>query len=223
MAQAIPPIAERIERVRKFRVASDGAQVKNFIDVPHRFVYAPHQVKENIVVPRHFSEHRSYLTVGLSDGRDEVIGDSAAAVYDAPAYVLAILSSRLHLLWTSTVGGRIKTDFRYSNTLVYNTFPCPALSDSQIVQIEECAVVILNTREIHAGKTISWLYDPETMPENLGRAHKALDDVLEKIYIGRPFKTDAERLEHLFKLYSIQIKNEQSGGSRELAFKGRKS
>ena len=223
LAMSIPPIAERISKVRKFRVDSDGAQVKDFIDVPHRFVYAPHQAKENIVVPRHFSEHRGYLTVGFSDGRDEVIGDSAAAVYDAPAYVFSILSSRLHLLWTATVGGRIKTDFRYSNTLVYNTFPCPALSELQCVQLEERALEILNAREENAGKTIAWLYDPETMPQSIARAHKDLDDVLESIFIGRPFRNDAERLEHLFKLYAIQIKNEASGGSRDLAFKGRKA
>jgi hypothetical protein len=215
-------VAERIAKVLKFRLDSEGDQVKDFLDVPHRFVYAPHQAKENIVVPRHFSEHRPYLTVGYSDGRDEVIGDSAAAIYDAPGYVLAILSSRLHLLWTATVGGRIKTDFRYSNTLVYNTFPCPALSAAQMLQLEEHAMRILGAREEHAGKTIAWLYDSETMPASVADAHKELDDALETIYVGRPFKSDAERLEHLFKLYGVLVRKEQSGGAGSLAFKGRK-
>jgi hypothetical protein len=105
-----------------------------------------------------------------------------------------------------SVGGKLETRFNYSNTLVYNTFPIPALSGTQKSQIEEHAIEILNAREAHPGKTIAWLYDPKTMPVNLLKAHRDLDDTLERIYIGRPFKNDTERLEHLFKLYAATIK-----------------
>ncbi len=96
----------------------------------------------------------------------------------------------------------MKTDYRYSNTLVYNTFPISPLDDDHIGHLEENAWAIIAERERHVGKTMAWLYDPETMPSGLLDAHRALDDTLEKIYIGRPFKNDTERLEHLFKLYA---------------------
>lgn len=104
----------------------------------------------------------------------------------------------------------MKTDYRYSNTLVYNTFPIPDLLADQKAVLEGHTVEILGAREAHPGKTIAWLYDPETMPGNLLKAHKELDDALEQMYIGRPFKNDTERLEHLFKLYANMIKKEQA-------------
>jgi hypothetical protein len=137
---------------------------------------------------------------------DVIISDNAYAVYRAPDYLIAVLSSRLHYLWLVTVGGQLETRVRYSNTLVYNTFPIPDLSVDQKALLEEHAIYILGAREAHPGKTIAWLYDPETMPANLLKAHRDLDDTLERIYIGRPFKNDTERLEHLFKLYAAMIK-----------------
>jgi hypothetical protein len=124
-------------------------------------------------------------------------------------HLLSILSARLHAIWALTVGGRMKTDYRYSNTLVYNTFPIPALDRTEISRLEEHAWSIIAERERHVGKTMAWLYDPETMPLGLLDAHRALDDTLEKTYIGRPFKNDTERLEHLFKLYADMIPGKQ--------------
>lgn len=114
----------------------------------------------------------------------------------------------MHTAWTSAVGGRLKSDFRYSNTLVYNTFPLSTLSRDQHATLEEHALAILRMREpyIADGKTIGWLYNPETMPSDLLNAHRNLDDYLETIYIGRPFRDDAERLEHLFTLYARMTK-----------------
>jgi hypothetical protein len=103
----------------------------------------------------------------------------------------------------------MKTDYRYSNTLVYNTFPIPALDGDQIGRLEEHAWAIVGEREHHVGKTMAWLYDPETMPGSLLDAHRALDDTLEKIYVGRPFRNDTERLEHLFKLYPEMTSEKQ--------------
>jgi hypothetical protein len=123
--------------------------------------------------------------------------------------IFAVISSRLHYLWGATVGGRFKTDPRYSNTLVYNTFPAPEFSADQKRALEGLAWDIIAARDLHPGKTIGWLYDPESMPGNLRDAHNALDDMLEKIYIGRPFKNDTERLEHLFKLYSEMTSGKQ--------------
>jgi len=109
----------------------------------------------------------------------------------------------MHMAWVKTISGKLETRFRYSSALCYNTFPVPPLSQSQKNALEEHTWQILAARESHPGKTVAWLYDPDSMPVNLLEEHRALDDTLEKIYIGRPFKNDTERLEHLFKRYSV--------------------
>lgn len=105
-------------------------------------------------------------------------------------------------MWTATVCGRIKTDFRYSNTLGWNTFPVPLLTEQSKSELTACAEAILLAREAHFPDTIADLYDPDTMPDNLRHAHERNDEVLERVYIGRRFKNDTERLEKLFDLYT---------------------
>jgi hypothetical protein len=204
-AMKIGPIRDRVERIRAFRETGKSQQSRDCADTPHRFAYAPHMNAPAVLVPRVASERRRCIPVGLMSS-DVIISDNAYAVYRAPDYLIAVLSSRLHYLWLVTVGGQLETRVRYSNTLVYNTFPIPDLSVDQKALLEEHAIYILGAREAHPGKTIAWLYDPETMPANLLKAHRDLDDTLERIYIGRPFKNDTERLEHLFKLYAAMIK-----------------
>jgi len=210
-ALAIPDISERIEGVRHHRSSSDRASTRSLANTSYRFGEIRQQASEAILVPRHFSEDRAYLTLGFVNGTETVVADSAAAIFRPPEYLFSIMSSRLHTVWTAAVGGRIKMDYRYSNTMVYNTFPIPDLSDDQKAILEGYAIEILGVRELYPGKTIAWLYDPETMPADLLQAHQNLDDAFENIYNGRPFKGDTERLEHLFKLYSIMIKKEQVG------------
>jgi hypothetical protein len=123
-------------------------------------------------------------------------------IYDAPLWNLALIASRLHLVWIATVCGKLKTDFRYSNTLGWNTFPVPLLTEQNKADLTRCAENILLAREVHFPATIAELYDPEAMPENLRQAHARNDELLERIYIGRRFKNDTERLEKLFELYT---------------------
>ena len=115
---------------------------------------------------------------------------------------LAILSSRLHLVWIATVCGKLETRIRYSNTLGWNTFPVPTLTEKNRVGLTRCAEDILLAREAHFPATIADLYDPEKMPADLRAAHERNDEVLERVYIGRRFKNDTERLEKLFELYT---------------------
>jgi hypothetical protein len=119
---------------------------------------------------------------------------------------VALIASRLHLVWIAAVCGKMKTDFRYSNTLGWNTFPLPALTDKNKADLTRCAEDILLAREHHFPATIADLYDPEHMPDDLRQAHERNDEVLERIYIGRRFKNDTERLEKLFELYSKMTK-----------------
>ena len=130
------------------------------------------------------------------------MSDAAFAIYDADLWSLGILASRLHLVWIATVCGKLETRYRYSNTLGWNTFPVPTLTEKNKADLTACAEAILLAREAHFPATIADLYDPEKMPENLRAAHDRNDETLERIYIGRRFKNDTERLEKLFEMYT---------------------
>jgi len=201
-AERIPLVAERLAGVRAMRLASDAESTRAYADRPHRFKQIQGRgLKSSIVVPKVSSESREYLPVGLLTAHS-VVSDNAFALYDAPLWNMALIASRLHLVWIGTVCGKMKTDFRYSNTLGWNTFPIPLLTEQNKVDLTACAEAILLAREAHFPATIADLYDPDNMPENLRRAHERNDEVLERIYIGRRFKNDTERLEKLFELYT---------------------
>ena len=122
-----------------------------------------------------------------------------------------MISSRLHLVWIAAVCGKFKKDYRYSNTLGWNTFPVPAFSDGQNAELQESAREILLVRADHHPKTIAQLYDPKKMPDDLRQAHQRNDELLESMYIGRPFRNDTERLEHLFKRYADRVAELKKG------------
>jgi hypothetical protein len=131
---------------------------------------------------------------------------------------MALIASRLHLVWIATVCGKLKTDFRYSSTLGWNTFPVPPLTEKNKVDLTRCAEDILLAREEHFPATIADLYDPKKMPENLRHAHERNDEVLERIYIGRCFKNDTERLEKLFDMYTkMTAKQDAASKTKNLA------
>jgi hypothetical protein len=127
-------------------------------------------------------------------------------MYNAGLDSFSLISSKMHYVWVATVCGQLETRLRYSNTLGWNTFPVPPLTEKNNADLTRCAEDILLAREAHFPATIADLYDPETMPENLRHAHERNDEVLERIYIGRRFKNDTERLEKLFELYTKMTK-----------------
>jgi hypothetical protein len=199
-------IASRLDAVRNMRLASKAGSTRDFARVPYRFVQIQGTADQwTLIVPRVSSERRAYLPVGLL-GKDAVIADSAFALYDAPLWNLAILVSSLHIAWIAAVCGKLKTDLRYSNTLGWNTFPLPTLTDKNKADLTRCAEDILLAREHHFPASIADLYAPENMPDDLRAAHERNDEVLERIYIGRRFKNDTERLEKLFALYAAEQK-----------------
>jgi hypothetical protein len=200
-ANEIRDFRARFESVRKMRSSSEGAQANENASTPYRFVFAPHSHQLAIAIPNVSSERRPYLPCDLT-GYDTVVSNLASVIYDAPLWNMALIASRLHLVWIGTVCGKMKTDFRYSNTLGWNTFPVPVLTEQNKEDLTRCAEDILLAREVHFPATIADLYDPDNMPENLRLAHARNDEVLERIYIGRRFKNDTERLEKLFELYT---------------------
>jgi len=203
----------RFDKVRQHRAASSRKSTKALADIPFRFGEVRQKGDEQIiVVPKVSSESREFLPAGLLQ-RGSIISDLAFALYDAPLWNLALITSRLHLTWIATVCGKLKTDFRYSNTLGWNTFPIPTLTVKNKADLTRCAENILLAREAHFPATIAELYKPETMPDNLSAAHERNDEVLERIYIGRRFKNDTERLEKLFELYTKMTSSRQRAGT----------
>ena len=195
-------ISKRFEAVREFRLGSDKQSTRDLAVSPNMFT-EPRFVKGKsmIMVPSVSSEGRDSLPVALLP-KDIVVTNAAFLFYDAPLWNMALIASRIHLVWIATVCGKLKTDFRYSNTLGWNTFPVPTLTEKNKADLTRCAENILLAREAHFPKTIADLYDPEKMPANLREAHEQNDETLERIYIGRRFKNDTERLEKLFELYT---------------------
>lgn len=198
LAMNIPPIRKRIEANKHFRLheSKDGQALA---DRPHQFREHPEDA-EKIIIPRVSSENRTYIPMGYLDQKD-IVSDSAFALYDAQTWLFGILTSKLHMLWVKTVGGKLKTDYRYSSQLIYNTFPFPKIPEDKKKEIETAAENVLITRENYPDKTLADLYDPDKMPEDLREAHAKLDDIVESCYPGYPFASDEARLECLFKLY----------------------
>ena len=201
-ALAISAIRKRVEAVRAMRLASRKAATRTAAGSAHRFGEVRQSGSETtIVVPRVSSENRSYLPVGLV-AAGTIIGDRNFALYDTPLWNMALVASRLHWVWIGTVCVRLRTDFSYSNTLGWNTFPVPTLTEKNRADLTACAEHILLAQEAHFPATIADLYASDRMPENLRAAHDRNDEVLERIYIGRRFRNDTERLEKLFELYT---------------------
>ncbi|HEY8586371.1 MAG TPA: DNA methyltransferase [Rhodanobacter sp.] len=199
-AQAIKPIAQRIHAVQEVRVKG-GRTAREIAARSHQFQRMYVGKKATLVVPSVSSESREFLPCGYLPA-GSVVSNLAFALYDAPLWNMALIASRLHLVWIATVCGKLETRYRYSNTLGWNTFPVPALTAQNKADLTQCAENILLAREAHFPATIAELYNPDKMPDNLRHAHERNDEVLERIYIGRRFRNDTERLEKLFELYT---------------------
>jgi hypothetical protein len=206
-ATCVPELKRRFELVTQNRLESPLDSTREFADRPHRFVYlADRSSAQTIAIGAVSSEQRPYLPVDvLSPG--VICSNRVYALYDGATYLFSILSSKLHLAWVSTICGRLEQRISYSNTLGWNTFPIPKLTEQDKADLTRTAENILLAREAHFPATIADLYDPEAMPDDLRRAHDENDEVLERIYIGRRFRNDTERLEKLFDLYTKMTAN----------------
>lgn len=195
-------ISERIEKVRAFRQESKAPSTQAYAKTPHRFVQLSAKNGERaVLIPRVSSENRPYLPVDYYKA-GPIIGDKCYAIYDCGLWNFALIASKLHIVWIGTVCSRLEMRYSYGNKLGWNTFPVPTLTQQNKTDLTRCAENILLAREAHFPKTIADLYDKDTMPANLREAHDRNDEVLERIYIGRRFKNDTERLEKLFAMYT---------------------
>jgi len=203
-AENFPEIQKRIESVRRDRLETDDAAVNKLASRPYQFRERKGDGNQKIFVPIVSSENRDYFPVGLVDGT-VVPTNKAFFIENGPLWCIAILSSRLHLSWIAAICGRLRSDYSYSNTLGWNSFPIPTLTEKNKVDLTRGAEDILLAREAHFPATIADLYDADNMPADLRQAHERNDEVLERIYIGRRFRNDTERLEKLFELYTKMI------------------
>ena len=207
----IPVFQERFSVVAGMRNKSGKQLTKEGATTPFAFQQI-RQTGDEIVfqIPRHSSEERDYFPVATLP-RGSIVGDGGFAFFDPPLWNIAVLVSRLALSWIGAVCGKIKTDYRFSNTLGWNTLPLQQLTEKNKADLSRCAEDILLAREAHFPSTIADLYDPEKMPDDLRAVHDRNDEVLERIYIGRRFRNDTERLEKLFELYA-KMTTSVSGG-----------
>ncbi len=202
----IPEIVRRIKELKEIRLNSSRPQLA---EVPHLFAQITQPMGCGfILIPCHSSENRRYIPMGYFD-KGNIAHNSCMVIGINDISLFGILTSEMHMVWVRTVGGRLKTDYRYSAGLCYNTFPFPSISSSKKSEIEEAATNILLVRAAYPEKTLADLYDPDKMPQDLREAHEALDTIVESCYPGAPFANDEARLECLFKLYEKMTANKK--------------
>lgn len=199
-ATKIYSIHQRIEKVKRTRLMSSDDGQKRLAYRAHQFREFNETKKQSIIIPIVSSEKREYIPIGFVN-HEIIVPNSAQIIYDTDTWIFGVISSKMHMAWVKTVAGRLKTDYRYSSTLCYNTFPFPNTSQDQKKRIEMYVFEVLDEREKHSEKTLAELYDPDKMPAGLRQAHHNLDIAIEQCYRLKPFASDEERLEHLFTLY----------------------
>lgn len=213
LAESIPPIKSRFEKVAAFRLASTESSTREAANHPHKFYYSVHTDTNNtIIVPSTSSERRNYIPMGFLNS-ETIISNAASAIFNANPWVFSILTSKMHMAWVRAVSGKLEERLRYSSQLCYNTFPFPSITEKQKMELTQTTLRIIDEREKFCYKTLAFLYDPDTMPEGLRNAHHANDIVVEKCYREQPFESDEERLEYLFKLYEKMIEEEKNKGT----------
>jgi len=206
-ALKIPTVANRIEKTEVHRLNSKDKGTNRLAEHSHQFRDRNTAKESLLIIPRVSSERREYIPCGYLS-KDVIASDSTLVIYDAEPIMFAIINSRMHMAWVRAVGGRLKTDYRYSKDICYNTFPFPNISTKQKENLNLYVFAILDERAKHSGKTMAQLYNPDTMPKGLKLAHQELDEAIEKCYRLQPFKNDTERLEYLFKLYEEMTKKD---------------
>ncbi|MCY3973380.1 MAG: class I SAM-dependent DNA methyltransferase [Candidatus Dadabacteria bacterium] len=213
----MPLVMERVNAVKRMREASKKAPTREMAAMPTLFAEIRQSKSEYLLVPRHSSENRVYIPVGYMPP-ETICGDANFQIPDATLYDFGIFTSAMHNSWMRTVCGRLKSDYRYSNKLVYNNFPLPLKPTKKRKQIiEQKAQAVLDARAKFADSTLADLYDPLTMPPELLKAHQALDKAVDGAYGKGTFKTEAERVAFLFELYkqyTSPLTYEKKGGKK---------
>lgn len=207
-AATIAAIAQRVERTAAMRAASTKLATQKLSATPFRFAEIRYRATESIIVPSVSSGLREYIPIGYLDA-DTIVTNLAFAIYESEPWILALLTSKMHMVWVNAVAGRMRINYRYSNTIVYNNFPVPRLSGPVKELLTEAALRVLDVREYHSQKTLAELYDADQMPDDLRLAHLELDELIDSVYRRQGFENDEERLAHLFGMYEQMTAEEK--------------
>jgi hypothetical protein len=199
-AKEIPDIKRRLLQVKNHREESTESSTQRMAITPHRYYFSAYDNEPCIVVPRTSSERREYVPIGFVSS-DVVASDSTLVIFSALPWVFGVVSSRMHMVWMRAVSGRMKTDYRYSVALCYNTFPLPEISQATQAELRTLAFRVMSIRESFPEKSLSELYDPELMPEPLKAAHSRLDARVEACYQAAKYTNDDERLATMFRMF----------------------
>ena len=203
----LPKVMERVENVRKLRGESTRKETKELAKSPTLFAEIRQPATSYVAIPRVSSENRAYIPMGQF-GPEKIVGDTCLAIPNAAQYHFGVLQSGMHMVWVKYVCGRLKSDYRYSNGIVYNNFPWPQnVSAEKKAKVEECAEYLLASRATFPNSSLADLYDPSSMPPDIRHAHDKLDKAVESCY-GKKFKNDQERIVFLFDLYKKYLKEE---------------
>ena len=200
--RSIPAVVKQVEAVKKYRLESPREATKKLADVAYLFGEIRHTESDYLVIPLVSSERRKYVPFGFA-GKDMIVSNKCSFIPNATSYLFGVLISTMHMAWMRAICGRLKSDYNYSNNIVYNNFSFPeGVSEKQQSKVEEKAQAVLSARELFPGETLAGLYDPLSMPKELLKAHRELDEAVDTCYRRAPFKTELERLEYLFELYT---------------------
>jgi hypothetical protein len=198
--RALPEVLKRIESVKASRLASKAPSTRAYASRPMLFRQIAQPTTNYLAIPEVSSERRAYIPIAFLD-KDVICSNKIQFVPDATLYHFGILTSTMHMAWVRIVAGRLKSDFSYSNTLVYNNFPWPITNAKQTSAVESAAQSILDARAQFPSASLADLYDPLTMPAVLVKAHATLNRIVDRCYRDAPFHNERERVEHLFEMY----------------------
>ncbi|SEN44878.1 class I SAM-dependent DNA methyltransferase [Cryobacterium luteum] len=213
-ARKIPEIEARLQGVRNHRLKSTEKSTKALAEFPNRFYFFAHKDSDSILLPSISSERREYLPIGYVG--PEIIGSNKVLVmHQTQLWAFALVTSLMHMAWVNAVSGRMRSDFQYSNTIVYNNFPVPSMGDATRERLTTAALRVLDVREYHCEKTLAELYDPDLMPSDLRAAHADVDTLVDSIYSKRAYETDEQRLSDLFSLYEKMTADEALNGGKK--------
>lgn len=220
--RGMPNVAARISAVRQKRLDSPSAGTRALADFPTRFHVTVVPDRPFLCIPKVSSERRSYVPIGWLHP-PTIPSDLVFVLEDASLERFALLTSSMHMAWLRNIGGRLKSDYRYSVGLVYNPFPWPNLEGADRSRLDTLAQSVLDARTAHPGATLADLYDPDVMPADLRKAHRALDLAVDRLYRKEAFADDRERVEHLFRLYEQMTAGLLAAPARVKRARARKS
>ena len=194
-------ISERIDKIIQFRLSSTRKETQELAKFPTKFAFISHTDTDYIIIPSVSSENRSYIPIGFLPA-NVITSNLCLIIPNSSIYHFGILTSLMHMTWVKYVCGRLKSDFRYSNSIVYNNYPFPVSpSDTQKQKVEDTAQAVLKVRTLYPNSSLSDLYNPLTMPPDLVKAHQALDKAVDLCYRSQAFTSELNRIEFLFGLY----------------------